>query len=166
MGFIHAYGSGYCRFWEWNDNQSYDTYPQLTHCGDDQDGDHLNFKIEKLWQPKFSLYTYAIYNCGTSGWSGSSCALVSDGPDSDFFGDSIGVPVAEVHYGGSSCTDDMLGSSNAESKWGGSDPIEGMQAVNGSYQVRPLNYVDHADCSQFVSDVHADDTFKVYDSNT
>jgi hypothetical protein len=161
MGFLHEPGS-YCRFWEWNDNSGYDTQPQLAHCGDDQDGDSLNFKIAKLWQPRFNFYSLAIYNCGTSGWTNTDCNLVSDGPDADTFGNMIGATDAEVHY---SCTDNILGSQNAQSKWGGNDPIEGMPFVNGSYDVKTLTYHDTSGCSEYVSSTHTNDTFKVYDSN-
>jgi hypothetical protein len=163
-GWIHLSGVGYCRFWEWNDNQGTDTDPKLQHCGDDAGGDRRFFKIEKLWIQAEHIYTYAIYDCGTSDWT--TCTLDDAGPNSANFGNSIGTTDAEVHYGGANCTDDMLGSSNNQVQWGGTPAITGMLNVGGSWYVKPLDYLDLAGCGQYKSPTHTDDTFNVYDSNT
>lgn len=166
-GWIHASGLGYCRFWEWNDNlgnPDSDSGVQVQHCGDDADGAVRDLKVAKAYIQAEHIYTYAIYDCGTSGWS--TCTLEDAGPDSSNFGNSWGAAAAEVHYGGVLCTDDMLGSQNQQVKWGGADPIQGIKELGGVWDVRPLTYQDRSICGQFVSPTHTDSQFNVYDSNT
>lgn len=162
MGWDHEQGTGYCRFYEWNDGHGFDTGPIDSRCGSDAGGTTRFYKVEETYNPDTRVYYYSDYDCGTSGWS--NCTDLSQGPSISDLG-SVNSPVAsETNYGGTACTDELMGSSSKTTLYGGgSEPIKGQKSFGGTYSTRPLVYIGPV-CSDYRSPTHSDSTFEVYDS--
>ena len=164
IGWRHDAATGYCRFWEYNTDHGYDSGPRFYDCGLNSDGDEIWFKVEQWYNSSTDLYYWGMWDCGGS-WT--SCTAKGGGPRTGYLGAVLGAVDAESNYGGSACTNLMMGSSGYRVRFGegqSPDEIRGQRTFLGSYSVRSLTYYDQADCPDYASNEHTDSTFRTYDT--
>jgi hypothetical protein len=165
IGWDHESSLGYCRFWEYNDGHGYDSGPIDSRCGTDAAGAVRFYQVEDTYVAALHQHYYSIYDCGTADWS--SCGELSGGPVVSDLGSVNAVAASEVDYGGTACTNDMMGTQTNPTNWGGNTIyIKGQKDFNGSWAIRSLSYSDLAGCGEYKSPLHTDGLFQVYDSNT
>lgn len=133
-GFVHLHNyslgvNQYCRFWA-NGGGAVHAYK----CGSDSGGKYVYFVV-RLVNAYYGYY-YKILDCGTSGYG--SCTTKNASQPS--FSSPWGLVSAETSYGGTACTDRIMGSPSLPANIGTSaHAIQWQTKVGGSWGTKSLN---------------------------
>jgi hypothetical protein len=161
IGWVN-FGGLYCRFYEWNNNHGTDTGIVTYGSCADPSATEIWYKVQQWYNSSTGLYYWGVYDCG-SGWG--ACAAKAGGPRTNYIGAVVGIVTAESNFGGASCTNVQMGSSGFRVRFGEpASPIEGQRTYNGLWDVRPLAFVDDAQCASYASNDHNDSNMKTYDT--
>jgi len=154
IGWIHHTTLGFCRFWYWADSAGNNSGIRTHLCGS-SGGTQRFFKIQKTYNPDDHNYHFAIFDCGTSDWS--TCTTLDLGPilggGQGAFADTFSV------NGGTGCGDDIMGTFNAPTVFGGAANIQEIHNLGDAYTSHNmLLYRDANTCSHSLPQNPIDDT--------
>ena len=151
---------GYCKFWEYNNNEGYDTGPMDYQCGTHNSGDMTYFKVHRAPNSR-GEWTFVEADCGTDS-TYTNCNRKSSGPLESELSPAEAGSWQETNFGGLDCPNVFMGSASAPTLFGGTDPIQG-QGQNDNWGVRVQDYYDFASCRHYASGLATDDTLTTYD---
>ena len=151
----------YCKFYAIGDGSTFHLYG----CGSQVDGDATLFKVEKYRDTSTATYRYEIDDCGLQSSSTYSNCTVKNGQQTLGTGAGVkGDGVAESLFGGSPCTNKVMGSPSYRAVIGtSSHPWQIQNDYLGNYAIPTAYFTPQPKCAHYFLDFITNGIIKTWD---